>query len=80
MGNTVHLSCGRNQRDAETAQQPHQDENPSHSAPSLPVDLIKQYFFEGHTYNVILDLLSTVHGIQYNLRTLKNRLKHLGLS
>lgn len=41
--------------------------------------LIDEYFERGHTYNVILDMLSTHHDINMSLGTLKAWLKELGL-
>lgn len=42
-------------------------------------ELIKQYFQDGHTYSVILDMLKTLHGIKISLRNLKYKLKIGGL-
>lgn len=76
-------SCGRhNPVHVETGDPPQQEESPSHCDPSSSVsdiDLITHYFHQGHTYEVILDMLFSFHGIQYSTRTLKNRLKQAGL-
>lgn len=40
---------------------------------------LKYYFKQGYEYDVILEFLSKFHGISMCLRTLKNRLKMLGL-
>lgn len=42
-------------------------------------ELIKKYFSEGHTYEVILDLLKTHHDVHMSLRSLTYRLNQLGL-
>jgi len=41
---------------------------------------IKEYFDAGHGYDVILDMLSTIHNVKMSLRTLKTRLKAAGLT
>jgi len=41
--------------------------------------VIKHYFNEGHEYEVILCFLLEYHKIEMSLRTLKERLKSLGL-
>ena len=33
------------------------------------MDILREYFNEGYTYNVILDMLSTHHNINMSLRT-----------
>lgn len=38
-----------------------------------------QYFNEGHSYNVIVDMMSSLHGINISLRTLKSILSQAGL-
>lgn len=43
-------------------------------------DIITQYFNDGYSYKTILNFLSQHHGIHYSLRTLKRKLRHLGLS
>lgn len=43
------------------------------------LSIIKQYFDAGHQYDVIVDMLSTIHGLEMSLRTLKNRLREAGL-
>ncbi|XP_034562257.1 uncharacterized protein LOC117828944 [Notolabrus celidotus] len=43
------------------------------------LDLIEQYFNKGHTYSVILEMLSSHHEIHISIGTLKSRLKDLGL-
>ena len=40
---------------------------------------IKYYFSQGYEYRVILEFLRRFHGVTMCLRTLKNRLKTLGL-
>lgn len=61
----------------------------SHSHPSGPgpvsdepseAELIHRYFTEGHTYEIILELLRTNHNIPMSLKTLKTRLKNAGLT
>nr|XP_055023173.1 uncharacterized protein LOC129413507 isoform X1 [Misgurnus anguillicaudatus] len=42
--------------------------------------LIRKYFLEGHTYQVICDFLETRHNIFLSLKTLKRRLKRAGLT
>ena len=42
-------------------------------------ELICLYFWEGHRYPVILSLLAVYHGIQLTYRTLRRKLKTLGL-
>ncbi|XP_039608696.1 uncharacterized protein LOC120528585 isoform X1 [Polypterus senegalus] len=46
----------------------------------LVTDWITQYFYAGYKYEVILDFLKIYHGISMCLRSLKMRLKELGLS
>ncbi|XP_034082049.1 uncharacterized protein LOC117552581 [Gymnodraco acuticeps] len=43
------------------------------------MEILREYFNEGYTYDVILDMLSTHHDINMSLRNLKARLKELGL-
>ena len=43
-------------------------------------DLIRDYFRNGHSYEVIRDFLETKHGMVMSLKTLKRRLKQLNLS
>ena len=47
----------------------------------LPTEVLqlKYYSSQGYEYNVILEFLSRFHGVTMSLRTLKNRLKLLGL-
>ena len=40
---------------------------------------IKYYFKQGYEYNTIVEFLCKFHGISMCVRTLKNRLKMLGL-
>ena len=40
---------------------------------------VRSYFSQGYTYNAILMFLSEYHGINMSLRTLRNKLKGLGL-
>ena len=52
---------------------------------SLVEDLVVNYFWEGHTYLVILYLLTVVHKIKISLSTIKrilkrNNLKRRGVS
>lgn len=47
---------------------------------SCETTAIKHYFKQGYEYNVIIEFLSKFHGISMSLRTLKNRLKMLGLT
>ena len=42
-------------------------------------DVIRGYFSNGHRYSVILHLLKEYHGIAISLRTLKRKLRDLGL-
>lgn len=42
-------------------------------------EAIKHYFDAGHTYEVIVDMLSTFHNITMSVRTLKTRLREAGL-
>lgn len=41
--------------------------------------MICSYFYAGHIYSVILELLSTLNGVDLTLRTLKRKLMRLGL-
>ncbi|XP_061600124.1 uncharacterized protein LOC133462737 [Cololabis saira] len=43
-------------------------------------ELIHKYFTEGHTYEIILDLLTTKHNISMSLGTLKRRLQDADLT
>ena len=43
------------------------------------LELIREYFNKGHTYDVIRDMLSTHYDIKMSRGTLKARLKDLGL-
>ncbi|CAJ1081621.1 cell wall integrity and stress response component 2-like%2C partial [Xyrichtys novacula] len=43
------------------------------------LEIIQQYFDAGHKYDVIVDMLSTIHGISMRIRTLKTHLKKAGL-
>ena len=43
------------------------------------VKLLEEYFHRGYPYQVIVDLLEKLHGVQMHVRTLKRRLKALGL-
>ncbi|XP_073339900.1 uncharacterized protein [Pagrus major] len=38
-----------------------------------------QYFNEGHSYAVIVDMMSTLHGVHISLRSLKTKLNEAGL-
>ncbi|XP_055051829.2 uncharacterized protein [Misgurnus anguillicaudatus] len=38
-----------------------------------------QYFNEGHSYAVIVDMMSSLHGVNISLRTLKSKLNEAGL-
>ncbi|CAM4567542.1 unnamed protein product [Leuciscus chuanchicus] len=38
-----------------------------------------QYFNEGHLYAVIMDMMSSLHGVNISLRTLKSKLNEAGL-
>jgi len=42
------------------------------------LELIREFFNKGHTYDVIHDMLSTHHDIKMSRGTLKARLKDLG--
>ncbi|XP_023255197.1 cell wall integrity and stress response component 2-like, partial [Seriola lalandi dorsalis] len=42
-------------------------------------EVIRRYFDAGHTYEVIVDMLSTFHNITMSVRTLKTRLREAGL-
>lgn len=46
---------------------------------NLTSEVIKDYFDQGYTYAVILDMLSTLHNIKMSLRSLKTRLKETEL-
>ena len=52
-----------------------------HCGEKLPTEdlQIKYYFSQGYEYSVILEFLCRFHGATMSLRTLKNRLKILGL-
>ncbi|TMS11885.1 hypothetical protein E3U43_019276, partial [Larimichthys crocea] len=66
-------SCGRNVRFLRSLQ----DEGPE----AIPVDgLIQKYFTEGHSYEIIVDLLKTKHNISVSLCSLERRLKDAGLT
>ncbi|XP_051798985.1 uncharacterized protein LOC127532017 [Acanthochromis polyacanthus] len=54
-----------------------QDEGPE--ATSVD-ELIQNYFMEGHSYEIIVDLLKTKHNISVSLRSLERRLKDAGLT
>lgn len=43
------------------------------------VKLLEEYFHRGYPYQAIVDLLENLHGVQMHVRTLKRRLKALGL-
>ncbi|XP_076002269.1 uncharacterized protein LOC143004144 isoform X2 [Genypterus blacodes] len=67
-------SCCRNVRFLRSLQ----DEGPE---ASTPVDeLIQKYFTEGHSYEIIVDLLKTKHNISVSFRNLQRRLKHASLT
>ncbi len=42
-------------------------------------EIVRSYFVDGYPYNIILCFLSILHGITMSLRTLKRKLKKLGL-
>ena len=45
-------------------------------------DMLQQcisYFNEGHSYNVIVDMMSCLHGVHISLRSLKSKLNEAGL-
>uniref|UniRef100_A0A3P9IEL3 Integrase core domain-containing protein n=1 Tax=Oryzias latipes TaxID=8090 RepID=A0A3P9IEL3_ORYLA len=50
-----------------------------HEATSLD-GLIQKYFTEGHSYEIIVDLLKSKHNISVSLRNLERRLKDAGLT
>jgi len=41
--------------------------------------LISRYFWQGHEYSAIVDMLNICHGIVLSVRSLKRRLRDLGL-
>ena len=43
------------------------------------VKLLKEYFHRGYLYQAIVDLLEKLHGVRMHVRTLKRRLKTVGL-
>ena len=43
-------------------------------------ELIQKYFTEGHSYEIVVDLLKTKHNIPVSLRNLERRLKDAGLT
>jgi len=49
------------------------------STPEDTFAIFKNYFDAGHTYDVIVDMLSTNHNIRMSIRTLKSRLREAGL-
>ena len=49
------------------------------STPENDFAIFKNYFDAGHTYDVIVDMLSTNHNIRMSIHTLKSRLRDAGL-
>ena len=43
------------------------------------VKLLEEYFHRAYPYQAIVDLLEKLHGVRMQVRTLKRRLKALGL-
>lgn len=52
----------------------------SGSKSTLVDEAIRKYFTEGHSFEVIMDLLATRHNISLSLSTLRRRLQKLGLT
>jgi len=55
--------------------------NTSKEGPSFvdTVKLLEEYFHRGYHHQAIVDLLEKLHGVRMHVRTLKRRLKALGL-
>ena len=53
---------------------------PSGSDTTMVDQLVAKYFTEGHSYEIIIDLLATKHNILLSLSSLKRRLLDAGLS